>query len=449
MDAGKARDGVGGTSDFCSAATPTLAADMTFAAMFVLILASALFSGGEAAMFSLTPRSRRAVAKAGWAGRLADRLLDDPESLLTAVLFWNLLVNVTYFALAAISASRLIDRPGLSAAVTVGSLVAIIFFSEMLPKSVALLSPVRSSVLVAPALGVATGVLRPVLPVLAAINRGVGRLVAPNLEVESEMELEDIQRAIDLGTDDAALLRREKLAMRNLVALTDIRADEMMRPRSRCRLITTDQLNDPVSLMDSSVTGEPFVLVPRRDEGGVDDDDEITHAVTTRTMRPSQWSHPADVAEEVIFVPWSAKVSQVLQRLDDDGRSVAVVFDEFGGWIGAMTIDDILRYVLVRDAEATDDAGGGMWLDHGDGRFRVAGNFGFRSVVRRLELGDDVDTDGVSTLSGWFQRETERLPRVGDTARLGEYVVAVAEDGDDAVWFDLSIAPETAGGEGA
>ena len=67
-------------------------------------------------------------------------LLQDADRLLSAVLFWNLVINITYFAIASICSIRIEQEHGLgqTGAVVFAllSLLAIIFFSEMLPKSI-------------------------------------------------------------------------------------------------------------------------------------------------------------------------------------------------------------------------------------------------------------------------------------------------------------------------
>jgi len=56
--------------------------------------------------------------------------------------------------------------------------------------------------------------VRPILPLVTVTNLAVSRLVWPNLQSEPEIDLADIERAIELGTDDAALLQRERTALR-------------------------------------------------------------------------------------------------------------------------------------------------------------------------------------------------------------------------------------------
>ena len=75
-------------------------------AMTVLICGSAFFSGSEAALFYLRPADLRRLNAGSTSARVAAGLLKDPDRLLSAVLFWNLVINVTYFAIARTRASN-------------------------------------------------------------------------------------------------------------------------------------------------------------------------------------------------------------------------------------------------------------------------------------------------------------------------------------------------------
>lgn len=406
-------------------------------AMAVLILFSALFSGGEAALFSLDHRSRRSLSRAGFGGRVAARLLESPERLLSAILFWNLLINMTYFAFAAIIGGRLEQDPSAGGSVAVVftaiSLLTIIFFSEMLPKSVAVLAPRQFSVFVAPPLSIAIRMVSPILPLVAVTNLAVSRLIWPNFQPEPEIELSDIERAIELGTDDAALLQRERMALRRLVGIAEARVSEIMRPRSKLRMC-----KQPVDrrLITRAMPPDGYLMI-------TDDTGEmIVQAINPRLLRPTKLDDPSSACEPVIYVPWSALVSQVLDRLNEEDRMVAVVVNEFGESIGAVSLDDILSNVLA----PPDD---GEWFDESSitetspGRLRVLGSDSIRRLSKRLDI--PVPGEGITTIAGYLQRHNERFPRVGDTAPLGDYRLTVVEETDDAIWIEVAAADATAG----
>lgn len=397
-------------------------------AMGVLICLSALFSGSEAALFSLTQRGRRRIARGGVGGRLASKLLDDPERLLSAILFWNLLINMTYFAIAASIGSRLEVTGGSSAMVffTIVSLLVIIFFSEMLPKSIAVLAPVRTSVLVGPAMAVAVRIVSPLLPVVQVANRTASRLIWPSFAPEREIDLADIERAIELGTDDAILLQREQLALRGIVEMAESRVGEFMRPRARLSLCQRNQIRS--RLTEGTHRGGYLMITD-------DSNETIVGASPVRMLRPSQMDDLESSIEPVIYVPWSAHVSGVWDQLDDADCSVAVVVNEFGESVGALSADDILRRVLA-PRRGRDETSEVSIQEIGQNQFRVNGGASLRALAKRLNVEPPDET--TATVAGYLQKVNERRPRQGDVAKLDGFELRVIEEDDHEVWLIVS-----------
>ncbi len=137
------------------------------------------------------------------------------------------------FGIAGIVSGKLEEHSeyGAKAAVIFSSsvLMFVIMFSEMLPKSVAVLLPKKIALGVAIPMSLAVKLVSPALPLIDAVNTGVQRLLWPQFAPEPELDLKDIGRAIQLGTDDAALANLEQSALQNLVQLTEWRMDECMR----------------------------------------------------------------------------------------------------------------------------------------------------------------------------------------------------------------------------
>ena len=75
--------------------------------MFGLMLLSGFFSGSETAFFYLNREEIRRFRKGRSSERTAASLLDRPNHLLIAVLFWNLVVNLSYFSLASVITIRI------------------------------------------------------------------------------------------------------------------------------------------------------------------------------------------------------------------------------------------------------------------------------------------------------------------------------------------------------
>ncbi|MEM6688563.1 MAG: CNNM domain-containing protein [Planctomycetota bacterium] len=412
---------------------PLMVADLLplVGAMLVLVVFSAMFSGSEAAVFSLRPRDRRVLARGGVAGRTIDRLLEDPERLLSAILFWNLAINVTYFTLAAMVGGRLegSQSGGSVAAIlfTVGSLLTIIFFSEMLPKSFAVLVPIRLSIAAAIPLSIAVRIISPLLPTVTAVNRFAARLVWPNFVSEPEIDLSDIERAIDLGTDDAAMRDRERSTLQRIVQIADIRVSEWMRPANQMFTFPPSTSTDQLQACAEKARYAMILDAPG---------EMIVEAIALRTLRPHHWEDPHQYREPVSYAPWSAKVSKVLDQLSNEDRNVAVIVNEFGEWVGSITADDILRRVLSPRGEGLESTAATIELIE-EGVWKAGSLLSIRQLLR--ETNESVDVEGVTTISGWIARNNERLPRVGDQAGLGQLMLTVLEPLEGGHWIDVRL----------
>lgn len=392
--------------------------------MSVLAFLSALFSGSEAALFSLKDRDLRNIRRRGTSGRMAADLVLKPERLLSTILFWNLLVNMTFFGIAGIVAGKLEDagEHGARTAVvfTAACLFFLIVFSEMLPKSIGVLLPRRIAIWSGLPMTIAVRIISPALPLISVVNLGVQRLLWPSFTPEPELDLADIARAIEFGTDDAALAQQEQAALHNLVHLADIRIDECMRPRSQLMLI-----RKPVTTESFARQLPPggYALVI---EG---DTDEITGSIAIRSMRPSQFDDLDSVTEPVCYLPWTANVSSVLDLLQRQRLSIAVVVNEFGESIGVLSIEDIMRQVLTGCFEHGNLEAQQPIETIAENHFRAGGAMGIRKLAKLLAIAPP--SGRTTSLAGLMQRINERPPRQGDTCEWNDYVLEVILENED------------------
>lgn len=425
---------------------PWLDYSFELAVMAALVAASAFFSGSEAALFSISRSERTAMAGGTDADRRAAGLLKRPERLLTAILFWNLVVNLTYYALTEVVAGRLGRSESVSAwvptAFTIVSLVAVILLSEVLPKSLAVLKPRQLAGLVAAPLAAAARAIDPIAPSLQRASDISARLLLPNLQPEPYMELEDLERAVEFRTgetlDSETLLLQEQQVLRRLVELADATAADLMRPRRRCLV-----LRPPVSLSDLrgklDGAGE-YVLITEPDS------DEIATAVAVNQLA---WA-PSDRidlrAESLAIVPWCATASATLNRLRAQGRRVAVVINEIGETIGILTLERLLDAVL-RDGERHDphDAHSARLVESADGAaWEATGATPLRRVAKWLRpwlarhapeaagpLADELAAARTRTVGGLLQERLERAALRGERIEIGGLVWEVVEGPDE------------------
>ena len=379
--------------------------------MAILLLCSAFFSASEAAMFSLRRAQRRELSKGSGAQQIIARLLDDPDRLLTAVLFWNLIINLSFFTIGSIISLQMQQAGQATAAgaFAVGSLVTIILFGEMLPKSLGVLQSQRLAVWLAIPLAATVRIVDPLLPVFRMATLLSRRLLWPNFEPEPYLHVRDLERAVKLSGADATLVEQEQRVLESIVLLSDIRAEELMRPRTQFL-----SYHPPVTLAD---------LKARPPSGGYllvtePESEEVAAAIALDDV----WRIPDGpldlLAEPVIYVPWSTRAADVLELIRRRKREVAAVVNEFGETIGILTFDDILdtlfsgapsRSERLLRRDPIRPIAPGVW--------HVTGMTSVRRLARYFQI-DKPATHSV-TLSGVIQEVLERLPERGRRVPLG------------------------------
>ncbi len=387
-------------------------------AMGLLTLASAFFSGSETACFSL---SRDDLRKFQWGTapqRAVAELMRQPDRLLAAILFWNLLVNLTYFTVSLMLARQMAKAgsPVAAAVAGVGGLALIILLGEVLPKSLALSLGSRFiGVMVGP-LWLATRAVDPVIPVLGAVARLMRRTIWPHIREEPTLELDDLERAVEVSHQSRELALHERHILHNVFDLNDLTAEDVMRPRG-----TYDTATAPVSLVQLNGRVPPGRYLFLVDRGSVNVDAAIP------LDRPGLLNerHLERSAEAVIHVPWCASVADILSRLRRRFSSTANVVNEYGDTIGVVIYEDILTMIL--DPEPTLSRRATLhdhMFEESPGVYEVDGRTRLRLLCSRLRIDED-HAEEWTTVAGLLQEKLDRMPESGDLVVWQGYMFRV------------------------
>lgn len=392
-----------------------------FVAMAVLIACSAFFSASEAALFSLRPIDRRILTSGTRSQRLASALLDDPERVLSAVLFWNLVINVAYFAIASILEHKLPAGSGWVWPLRVGALLVIIFCSEMLPKTIAVLLSRQLASLCSVPMSLLVRLVAPIMPTLSLIMLVSRRLLWPGFRAEESLATADLERAIELSTGDAKLMEQEQTVLRNIVALSDLRADEAMRPTTQLR-----RFRSPVALSDleGSMTQSGYLFIVAGDT------ENISKSVRLDELWSLHPDHLEAAAEPVVYVPWCSTLAETVGLMLSKDRDVAVVVNEWGESIGALTIDDIQDVVFTDKPSRSE-----RLLNREpiqlvrDGLWRATGMTNLRRMAEYFQV--ELPLSHRNTIAGIIQETLQRMPEKGDECTWGPFELEVVDVGHD------------------
>ena len=398
-------------------------------AALLLIAACGVFVAAEFAFLAVDRSQVDRAAEAGDAG--ARGLQQALRSLSTQLSGAQVGITVTNLAigyLAEPAISSLIDGPLLAAGVpenavrpisvgiglALGTVLTMIF-GELVPKNLALARPMQVGRATQRFQRTFTAVVRGPIRVLnGSANAAVRRLgIEPQEELRSARSSTElarlVQRSATLGTLDVETAE----LMERSVEFGTRTAGEIMTPRVRTvSLEANDRAAAVIEL--TRETGHSRFPVLDADEhviGTV----HVKNAVALPVGERATTKVKHLVARPIV-VPDSLRLDPLLALLRDESFQLAVVMDEYGGYAGIVTLEDVVEEI-VGDISDEHDRRSANARQHRDGSWSLSGLLRPDEVedVTGIELPDHEDYD---TIAGLVLQVLGRVPEVGDLAEV-------------------------------
>ncbi len=129
------------------------------------------------------------------------------------------------------------------------------------------------------------------------------------------------------------------------------------------------------------------------------------------------------VVRDALIVPETRPLDDLLQDLQRQRASIAVVVDEYGRTVGIVTVEDILEEVVGEIEDETDSRAGDL-RQLSNGEWFVRGHVSLGDLEDAgIEL--PVDTDAYNSIGGYVFAELGRLPKRGDSITADGYRIRV------------------------
>src|SRR5271156_2801657 len=128
--------------------------------------------------------------------------------------------------------------------------------------------------------------------------------------------------------------------------------------------------------------------------------------------RPSA-TRISQIMHDVLVVPETKVLTELLEEFKDRKRHLAVVVDEFGSTAGVITVEDILEQLVGEIEDEFDIAQPEPSVLAQDLKLVVEASAGIRDLESQYELVLPRDA-GFETLAGFMLARLQRIPKVGD-----------------------------------
>jgi CBS domain containing-hemolysin-like protein len=409
---------------------------LEFVAVGLLILANAFFVAAEFALVSIRDtRIQQMLTDGVPGGRAVRRLQSDLDDFLPAVQ-----LGVTLCSLAL----GWIGEP-LAAGVLMGWMKALPFIQahapvyaniaavvlgfclityfhvvvgELVPKSLALRRAEALAVAVAPPMLVFMAMARPAVRLLknsaAIILRGFDIPLSERAQVHSPDELKLIATA---ARRMGVLPRFQETLIHRALELEDVPIREIMTPRQKIFALPS---NLPIEAASAQVIEHMRSRVPVYDETrgpehiiGVIYSKDLARLIFFRTAAPVVELKLAQVMREVMVVPETKSVLDLIREFQQRRRQMAIVVDEYGSTVGLVTAEDAIEQ-LTGELEDEFDSPALPVLTTTGGALLMDGAVNLRDLETQTQWSLPRD-GGVETLAGFVLMRLGHIPKAGES----------------------------------
>lgn len=397
----------------------------------VLVLVCGAFVAVEFALLAVNRSTVEKLAESGDGGAVG--ILHALRSLSTQLSSVQIGITVTNLGigyLAEPSIARLVapllewTHPSPAAVHGLATVIAItlataitMVFGELVPKNIAIISPLATLRKLQLPLRLFTMAAMPLIRVLNGSANAYlhSRGVAPQEELSSARSADELLSLVRRSAEKGTLTKKTALMLERSLNFRELTALDIMTPRVQVKAVKDTETAEYVCKLTKR-TGLSRFPVYRGNVDNIVGVVRIKQAVEVERDKRAQ-VQVKDLMVDAQFVPSTLELSPLLNKLKQGKPHMVIVVDEFGGFDGVVTIEDLLEELVgdVYDEHDTDDD---MAIRKISTRtWNVSG------LLRPDEIAQNLgyflpEEEDVETIGGLCMHELERVPVRGDAVTI-------------------------------
>ncbi len=375
------------------------------------VLLAIFLAAAETALLRVPGVRAATLAATDGRGERLHALVQRLPAVLNTVLLAALLSQIVAATLAGVLAQRWFGNLGVTVASVTLSIILYIY-GEAIPKTYAVRHTDAVALRVALPVALLERVLRPVVTVLVWLADlqmpGKGVTTSPTVTED------ELRYLADLAATEGEITPEDRRLIERAFRIGDRQANDIMVPRPDIVAVEADASIDE-AMEAAMFHGHRRLPVT---EGGIDNvigmvrlRDLVRHRGESGMVRP--------LVREVLVVPESKRILDILVAMQEQRRHLAVVVDEYGGTAGLITIEDIAEELLGTlsedgDHEPVRGVGGGWSIDAS------------LLVEDLAELIGSVPEGDWNTAAGLFMGLSGTVPELGDEVTVNGFTLRVS-----------------------
>ena len=335
--------------------------------IIILTGINAFFSSAEMAIVSLNKNKLKILIEDGnKKAILLDNLLQEPSKFLSTIQVGITLAGFFASASAATGLSQYLSGALQPLNIPYSNQISMILitfllsyvtlvFGELIPKRIAL----RNSEKIAlSSVGVVVFISRLFSPFVKFLtfstNLVLTILKMKEDNIEEKVSKEELRSLVEVGKEHGVINEAEQEMIENIIEFDEKIAREIMIPRTKVFLI--DKNISIHELFENKEIGKYSRIPVYENEA-----DNIVGVLLTKDLMMEAYKKGfdnikvADLLQEAYFVPETKNVNELFNEMQLEKKHITILIDEYGGFSGIVTLEDLIEEVMGNIADEFDD----------------------------------------------------------------------------------------------
>ena len=401
-------------------ADPESSITLQLVLIVILTLINAYFAASEMAIVSVNKNKIRRLSEEGnKKAKLVEKLLEQPTNFLSTIQvaitlagFFNSASAATGISvsLATLLKSWTIPYADTIAVVLITILISFItlIFGELVPKRIALQKAEWYSMFCAKPILIISKIASPFIKILSWSTKFVLKLFKMNDEsVEESLSREEFRSMVESGQENGVFNEIETDMITNIFEFDDSLALNVMTPRTDVYCI---DINDPLSENIDQMMTMQYTRIPIYDDS-IDNIIGILNMKDFSIEARKVGFDNVDIRKllrKPYFVLETKNIDDLFKELQEDHQHIAILVDEYGGFSGIVTVEDLIEEIMgeIEDEYDYDDEPKLQRID--DYNYLIDGNYLISDLIDELDL--NLNKINHDTISGFVLHLLGEIP---------------------------------------
>ena len=388
--------------------------------LFILILASAFFSSSETSMMAINRyRLKTLISKNNVQAKRVEKLLNNIDYLIGAILLGNNFVNILAASIATLLSIKLYGEGSVIIASMILTIV-ILIFAENTPKTFAAKNPEKIALPASWLLELIIKLFKPVIYLISLISVSILKLFGLKSENKDNLNSDELRMAVK--DSKSMMTSNYQRMLLNIIDLEKVKVEDIMIPHNE--LVIAD-IDDEEELFDQfKRIQHNRLLIFEVSENNIIGTIHMRDVVNSFAKGELEMSQIKELIREPYFIPEGTPLSQQLEHFKSQKRRLGIVVDEYGVVQGMVVLDDILEEIVGQFTSSQGESIDEITLLE-DGSYLVDPKISIRELNSELKI--KLPFENAKTLNGLILEQLQSFPQHNVSLKIHPLIIEIIQ----------------------